>query len=437
MPGPGVPRDRDLDRLWQAVVGRLGIVLGPRHIGYLRDSRAVSLEGDRLTVLLCSRFAVDWLPQKAGDALAEAVEAVWGRRLDLEFAAPGGNPSEGLLATEADRSSARPTRRLRLDPSYTFERYLVTDGNLEAFTAATMLADGCACPFSSLVITGTPGIGKTHLLHALAWRAAERRVEVASFGWTEFINGFSRSIRQGTIDEFKDGVRAARLLVIDDLRDAAEARKSADELQDAIDAVTAAGGRVVVSAERPPRELDLPQRLKSRLESGPVIAVQPFRAAERLQFAQEYCRRAGINLPTWALERICAMEPDSVRTLQGALGHAWLLARTGRLDLAALDLALANLALCEAAAGRPESIEAIIEHVARTFGCSAAEIRGQSRARGVADARAAAAAAIRKQGLSLSEVGARLGRSKQRISEILERGEQLLAQRQELARLAG
>lgn len=436
MPGPGMPRDRDLDRLWQAVVGRLGVVLGPRHIGYLRDSRAVSLDGDRLTVRLCSRFAVDWLPQKAGDALAEAVEAVWGRRLDLAFAAPAGHPADSVLGT-GDPPAARPTRRLRLDPSYTFERYVVTDGNLEAFTAATMLADGCPCPFSNLVITGTPGIGKTHLLHALAWRAAERQVEVASFGWTEFINCFSRSIRLGTIDEFKDSVRTARVLLIDDLRDSGEARRSADELQETIDAVTAAGGRVIVSAERTPRELDLPQRLKSRLESGPVIAVQPFRAGERLQFAHEYCRRAGIDLPTWALERICAMEPDSVRTLQGALGHAWLLARNGRLDLAALDLALANLAISEAAAGRRQSIEAIIEQVARAFGCSAAEIRGQSRAREVAAARAAAAAAIRKQGLSLAEVGVHLGRSKQRISEIVERGEQLLAQREGLARLAG
>jgi chromosomal replication initiator protein len=432
-----MPFDRELARDWKAVLGNLEFAIEPQHRRYLRDSEPIGLAGDTLRVAVRSGFAVGWLRTVIGAEIAREVERHWGRPLEIQFIHP-----ESLEIPEAlhlaTRFEPEPAWFIG-DPgrSHTFETYLVTRGNRVAFEAATaLIADEAR--FSPLFVAGQPGLGKTHLLHALAWKARESGRSTICLSWTDLIGRLTRSLREKDGNDFKTQIRSASVLIVDDLRGRPSAPWCADELQEAMDCVDRAGGAVIVSGERPPKELGLADRLTSRLEAGTVLEIQPFDRDERVNYALQYCNGAVSPLPVWAIERICAFEADNVRTLRGALNSAELMQRAGTLDPGRLDLALAALTLREASRGTGTAIAEVLDRVAAYFGVTPGDILGKGREARLTEARAVAASALRERGLGPTEIGKSFRRSKQTIDDIADRGRGLIAANPVLmSRLAG
>lgn len=431
---------RELAFAWQAVLGRLQLEVTRHNFEtWLRGTRALRIENE--TIIVQARRAGDceWLNERLSLVVRRAVVEAVGEDFDVVFVAAGADEP----GTAADRPAAHaqaPARSIvgSINCAFTFERYLPAEGNRLALQCCAALVEEGEAPISPVVIFGPPGMGKSHLLHAVAGRAAGTGQGVVCLNAEEFTNRYMAAVRNNTVPEFQAAVRGAGLFVIDDLHYLAGKKGTLDELLHTIDTIMTAGGHVVVASERHPFDLDLPERLASRLSAGIVTRIEPFVGDERRTFveAQSRCLRAA--LPGWAIERITGVEAPSVRVLQGAVNAAVALQKAGQLDAGRLDAALACICVSEAAPP-VVSDDDLIAAIARHYEVGAENVAGRASGRAERDARAVAVAALKLRGRSLRQIGAMLdGRNAATIKDLADRGAPLLEACPELkARLAG
>ena len=436
------PPSRDLTEVWQAVLGRLQVELSSHSFNtWLRGTRALRFEDGRLMIEARTALSCEWLNIKLASAVALAVGRLLESTVEVEFVPRG---SEAASAAQPDpfggdvRAVLAPAVVGRVNCDFTFERYLPGDGNQIAYESCMRLLEGDGPPISPVVIYGAPGLGKTHLLHALACRAIAASRRVACLNAEEFTTRYQVAIRGGGMQAFQDTVRGVDLLIIDDLQYLAGKIGTLNELVHTFEAVANAGGQIVVGSERHPLDLELPERLSSRLMAGIITRVEPFLVEERRQFIDHVARGLRAGLPMWAVDRIAACEIPSTRLLQGAVHAAVALGRCGRLELARLDADLVRVTAVETAPPEYDD-RAILELIALHFETSFEALTGRSRLARVSSARAIAIHALKERGRSLSQIALLLGkRDPSTISQLQARGRDLLAQDSVLqARLAG
>ncbi len=434
--------DRELARAWQAVLGQLQIDLAPSsYTTFLVGTSAARRDGDTLLVE-GNRLNVDQVNGAYNLMIERAAYRVFGEDLRVFFV-PKGSAAAYAQGDEHPASaditpgpSAGPIVGV-LDRSYTFERYIPADGNKLAMSACEQVLADVSYHANPVVIFGRPGLGKTHLLHSLAQRAAARGWSVALVTAEDFTTRFTRSLRDHSIDEFHAAMRPVRLLLIDDLHDLVGKTKTQEEFGYTMDAIGHAGGSVVATSEQDPKDLPFLDRLGSRISEGYTARVLPFMLAERRQYVDMLAREQAVSLPTWAVDRIVGMEVPSVRALRGAVNDAIQLVRCQMLDLQRLDAVLTRIAVIEATTGDLGERE-LLDAVARHFSLCFDDLASNARTSNVTGARAIAAAALQEKGKSLAQIGELLGRNRGTIAGLAERGHRLLASEPGLrARLAG
>ena len=434
VPGSSMPQDRELARTWQGVLGRLQLELSPHNFDpWLRSTQPERFEGDTLLVRTPLGFHVEWLNQQFGTVARRELAAELGREVGLRFVANGQAAEQAPQATEKPDSPAGLNRR------YTFATYLPVTANQLALEACrSILIEDDPTAVSPLLVWGAPGVGKSHLLHATAACATLQGRTVALLSGEEFVDRYQQAIRGNSVNEFQSGVRAADLLVIDDLQYLAGREGTLKQLVATTDAVINRGGHVLMASEIGPASLNLPLRLASRLCGGLVVGIGPIAGDERRAFVEHLTRASRVSLPAWCVDRIAAGCCGSARVLQGAVNAAVNLDRCGRLNLANLDEALAGIVIEEAAVVAVDPIK-VLERVAEHYQVSAADVRGRSRTTDVRDARAVAIAALAGNGRSLAQIGAFLDkRDPSTISPLVGRGQKLLEESPALRRaLAG
>jgi chromosomal replication initiator protein len=437
MSSPALSDPRDLARAWQAILGRLELEVTTHNFEtWLRGTRPVRCDGTTLIVEARTSFNCDWLNQRLKVVVERAAAHVLNVETTVHFVvrdAPGTTTrlgeGEGSAAARPP-SATRPARSVvgTVNCAYTFERYLPGEGNRLALQCCMSLLGSDDVRISPVVVWGAPGMGKTHLLHAVACRAAAGGVAVACLSAEEFTTRYMSAIRRGSVEEFQLAVRGIQILVVDDLQYLAGKKGTQDELVHTIDAVANAGGHVVVASERHPLDLDLPDRLASRLSAGIVARIEPLLAAERRAYVDQLARELRAALPAWAVDRIAGSEMPSVRVLQGAVHAAVALSRCDRLDLRHLDAELTRISVAESAPA-DFADRAIVESIARYFELNFADLVGRSRKPAIATARALAVAMLKERGRSLSEIGSFLGnRDRSTVSQLAGRGQELLAE---------
>jgi chromosomal replication initiator protein len=444
MPLTATDEPRELARSWNAILGRLQLDVNDYNFEtWLRGTRPLRFLGNTLIVEARTSFNCDFLNLNLNTVVERAAAHVLGRRVAVSFV-PCGAPAATGAEAEADAGASEPPPAAagpvigRINASYRFESYLTAESNRLAYESCMALVEPVEFAVSPVVIFGSPGMGKTHLLHALAHRAAAGGWPVACLSAEEFTTRYQTALRKHTMEEFQESLRRVRLLIIDDLQYVAGKTGTQHELVCTIDAVIHGGGHVVCASELHPLEIDLPDRLASRLAAGIVTRVEPFDGAGRKAFIEQLSRTRRFALPTWAVDRIAGCDVSSIRVLQGAVNAAIALRQRDMLDLRRLDADLTRIAVSDAVPGALEDA-GILAAVARYFDANLDDIRGRSRKVQVTRARAVAVAALKERGRSLSAIAELLdGRDPSTISELVARGHQLLGEHPDLAqRLAG
>jgi len=423
-----------LQESWARIRGRLRDEVGEvEYRTWLRQMTLVGIDGDEVVVNLPTRFLRDWVRSHYGDRLRalwqQEVPAV--RRADVrvgpqprgvasEEDVPGATPVQPGLA---ESLSARPVRNATsdarnewsapLDPRFTFDTFVVGKPNEFAHACARRVAEKPASPgFNPLFLYGGVGLGKTHLMHAVAWaiRGGEPVRNVAYMSAEKFMYRFISALRSQSTMEFKESLRSVDVLMVDDLQFLIGKDNTQEEFFHTFNALIDAGKQIIISADKSPSDLNgLEDRLRTRLGCGMVADIHATTYELRLSILHAKAAAAGVPVPKNVLEFLAHKITSNVRELEGALNrliaHANLFGRAVTLESAQEvlhDLLRAH--------DRRVTIEEIQRKVAEHYNIRLTDMSSARRARNVARPRQVAMYLAKQlTSRSLPEIGRRFG----------------------------
>ena len=416
---------------WARVRGRLrGEVGEVEYRTWLKQMTLGAFDGDEIVVTLPTRFLRDWVRQHYGDRLLSLWQTENARvqALDIRVAQGGeGTPVAGLAESIAapppqplprevpapGRADPRSDLSAPLDPRFTFDSFVVGKPNEFAHACARRVADKPASQgFNPLFLYGGVGLGKTHLMHAVAWEILRTRPDatVAYMSAEKFMYRFIAAIRSQQTIEFKEQLRSADVLMIDDLQFLIGKDNTQEEFFHTFNALVDAGKQIVVSADKSPSDLSgLEDRLRTRLGCGMVADVHATTYELRISILEAKSQRAGVAVPQKVMEFLAHKITSNVRELEGALNrliaHANLFGRP-------ITLETTNEVLHDIlkAHDRRVTIEEIQRKVAEHYNIRLTDMSSARRARNVARPRQVAMYLAKQLTTrSLPEIGRKFG----------------------------
>ena len=394
-------------QLWEAALGALEVRLsGPSFDTFLRGTRGLSVQGDRLLVGAPSPFAVEYLEKRLRGAAQEAVRSVARSPLTVHFqvADPEGVPGPGA----APSSTPPPAKRGK----YTFSSFVVEPCNRLAHAAAVAASREPGLKYNPLFLHSPVGLGKTHLLRSIQHHLAAQGVAAVYVNGEQFTTEFVSAVRSGGADAFRRKYHGAEALLFDDIQFLGGKRQTQDTLFHVFNALHHQDRQIVLASDRPPQALtSLGDRLRSRLDWGLTVEIRPPDQESRLHILRAKVKRLKPPPSDEVLTALARPACGSIRELEGRLTS--LVARAELTNQTA-TLATAASVLAEAAAltqtRAPIDPNHVIAAVAAHHHLTATALAGPARDRVTSRARHIAIYLLRENGaLSLAEIGRLLG----------------------------
>ncbi|MGH2969632.1 MAG: chromosomal replication initiator protein DnaA, partial [Solirubrobacteraceae bacterium] len=291
-------------------------------------------------------------------------------------------PARG--ASPAPQGAVLDPARDAFNPRYTFDQFVIGDGNRLAHAAALAVAEMPGLAYNPLFICGPPGLGKTHLLHSIANYVRDHGAGLSVLYTTAeaFTDQFVGALRGGPIEAFKATYRNVDVLLVDDVQFLQSKARTEQEFFHTVNALHGAGAQLVLTSDRLPRDMDaLESRLRERFESGLLTDVRAPDAGTRLTVLRKRAQQDELDVAPEALERIAERVDSNIRTLEGALIRVVAFGSlTGRPVTAALaEEVLAGL-YPDLKPRRARTLREIQEQTCDAFGISIEELLSPSRA---------------------------------------------------------
>jgi chromosomal replication initiator protein len=262
-----------------------------------------------------------WVAKRFGHILESCARTVIGGGISVSFVASG-DAQRGRPPTRGDQPTVE-TGPTEFNPRYSFNQFIIGDSNRLAHAAALAVAELPGQAYNPLFLHAPPGLGKTHLLHAIGnyvltfgGGATVRYTTVEAF-----TNHFISALGSRSVDHFKRAYRDADVLLIDDVQFLASKVKTEEEFFHTFNALYETGRQLVLTCDRLPRQLtSVEERLRERFESGLVADIRPPDFATRVAILRKRTILDGITLANSAvLDLIAERVTDNVRALEGAL----------------------------------------------------------------------------------------------------------------------
>ena len=329
-----------------------------------------------------------------------------------------GGTTGGTTSGPTGSTPSRPSRTTSLNPAYTFDAFVVGKPNELAHAAARRVAEGEQVAFNPLFLYGGVGLGKTHLMHAIAWELTQSRsdMDVLYLSAEQFMYRFVRALREQDTIGFKEMFRSVDVLMVDDVQFIAGKNSTQEEFFHTFNALVEMGKQIIISGDKAPVDMEgLDNRIASRLQCGLVVDIHPTDYELRLgilqQKADEQLRRSDkVNVVPGVLEFIAAKLSTDVRTLEGALNRVFAFADLTGSDIT-MELAQEALSDLIRSADRKVTIDEIMKKTCEHYNIRQSDMIGPSRARNVARPRQMAMYLCKKLTTrSLPEIGRKFGK---------------------------
>jgi chromosomal replication initiator protein len=384
-----------MDELWS----RIDAFLRSRLRADLYDRwfaplRLVSIDGGRLQIAAPDRFHRDFVEDNYRAFFEEFIPGVVGEPMPITFVvdasprfAPTPLPTPAAVAVPGPRATEPvDPRESRPNPRYTFDTFVVGESNRFAFAAAQAVAENPGHTWNPLFLHGDSGLGKTHLLHALAHAILGKRQggRVAIVSSERYTNDFVAALSKGTMDEFRRKYRECAALLVDDVQFLAGKDKTAEEFFHTFNELHDHHVQIVLSSDRSPKELKgLDARLCSRFEWGMRVQIEVPEFETRAAILQKKAEVESIDLPGDVTQLLATHIRSNVRELEGALMR---LAAFASLKSEPITVPLARDVLGDVIPpqGYRPPIERIQEAVAAQYGLTVAKLTSASREQKIA-----------------------------------------------------
>ncbi len=422
---------------WVHVLGQFKDEIGETaYRNWLQSLRLERIDAGEAVVAAPTRFLRNWVATHYADRLLALWRAenpavnrltlivdpqVTGAQAAVPLRGEGASrePSGTAIAAEPASEIAEDRGYLSapLDPRFTFDNFVVGKPNELAHAAARRVAEGCAgpvhsVPFNPLFLYSGVGLGKTHLMYAIAWhvrRHAPGR-KVIYLSAEKFMYQFVKAVRFRSTMDFKEQFRSVDLLMIDDVQFVSGKDSTQEELFHTFNALVDQNRQIVFSADKSPSDLEgLEERMRSRLGWGLVADIHPTTYELRLGILQSKAEQSGLRVPQKVIEFLAHKIVSNVRELEGALNRI-----TAQMQLVGRDITLESaqelLHDLLRASERQVTIEEIQRKVAEHFNIKMAEMTSARRARIVARPRQVAMYLAKQlTSRSLPEIGRKFG----------------------------
>jgi len=392
---------------WKELQPHLQKMLGEdEYATWIGPLRVVASNERSLTLSSDNSIVTDWVRDHLLSDIETVARGHFGPAYRIEIAATAGGGAKRSSAAAAAPFAPHP-----IHPAFTFDRFVVGPSNQFATAAAEAVADRPGEAYNPLYIYGGSGLGKTHLLHAIAHRVDERykrrktKLKVVYMTTEQFVNELINCIRRKQMELFRQTFRGVDILLLDDIQFIAGKEQTQQEFFHTFNTLQSTGRQVVFTSDARPADIPgLEERLRSRFLQGLIADIQPPDLETRCAILREKARAIGWELPEDVVLFIARRVQKNVRELEGYLNRtiAYAQLKNTRITVDVVRMALFELMPDQ----RQTSPGDIIRFVAQHYGIRVADLKGRSNRRSIALPRQVAMYLIRDiLELSFPEIG--------------------------------
>jgi chromosomal replication initiator protein len=391
---------------------------------WINPLELTSVDASKANFATPTKFIGDWVDRNYGDSIKfefakhglDVDRLVFSVNIENKIAPA--KKSKKITETKNTKTGSRDLPGASLDPRYTFDNFVVGKPNELAHAAARRVAEGGDVSFNPLFLHGGVGLGKTHLMHAIAWEIKKRdpNAKVLYLSAEQFMYRFVQALRFKDTISFKEMFRSVDVLMVDDVQFIAGKSSTQEEFFHTFNALIDQNKQVIISGDRAPVDMEqLEDRIKSRLQWGLVVDVHPTDYELRLgilQSKQESQARynSTVEVSPGVLEFMAQRISSNVRVLEGALTRLYAFGSlVGR--PVTLEMAQESLSDILRATDRKVTIDEIIRKVTDHYGVNLTDMLSARRTRSIARPRQVAMYLSKKlTSKSLPEIGRRFGK---------------------------
>ena len=411
---------------WSKVKEFVKINIGESaHTNWIQPIELKEIKGTVAKFKVPTRFIGTWVHRNYGDHIIQGFKNQKISINRLEFIPSSdkrsnkknGSEKSTLKMNQKHQESQLDLPSSPLDARFTFDKFVVGRPNELAHAAAKRVSDGGKVTFNPLFLYGGVGLGKTHLMHSIAWSIKEKnkKARILYLSAEQFMYRFVQALRFKDMHAFKKLFRSVDVLMVDDVQFIAGKDSTQDEFFHTFNALIEQGKQIVISADRAPGEIDgLEERIKSRLAWGLVVDVHPTDYELRLGILQAKAEvqmelNRDVKIDEGILEYLAHKISSNVRVLEGALTRLFAFASLVGKEIN-IDLAQECLSDILRTSERKVTIEEIIRKVAEHYNLRMTDLISARRARVVARPRQIAMFLSKSlTSRSLPEIGRKFG----------------------------
>jgi chromosomal replication initiator protein len=314
---------------------------------WFKHTKATHLNGEKITIRVPNEFLKDWLENHYIDLIKETLKEVTGEEFTIRLSLPSKNENQtnGTIQKKESNQTVTPSNyessNTMLNPKYTFDTFVIGQGNRFAHAASLAVAEAPTKSYNPLFIYGGVGLGKTHLMHAIGHYILEHNADakVVYISSEKFTNEFINAIQHNSTESFRNRYRNIDVLLIDDIQFLAKKESTQEEFFHTFNALHGESKQIVISSDRTPKEIPtLEDRLRSRFEWGLIIDIQPPDLETRIAILSKKASAEKLDIPDDVLAYIANQIDNNVRELEGALIRVVAYSSMTNLDIT-VDLA--------------------------------------------------------------------------------------------------
>lgn len=274
-----------------------------------------------------------------------------------------------------------------LNPAYTFDNYVVGSSNQFAFSAAQSVCEKPGSAYNPLFIYGGVGLGKTHLMQSVGNRLQTQGKSVIYSSVEQFVNDFTRHLRNQTMDRFKDKYRKCDVLMIDDVQFLSGKNQTQEEFFHTFETLRSENKQIILTSDKHPKQIaGLEDRLKSRFEWGLIADIQPPELETKIAIINKKCEINRVDISKEIIDYIATIIDNNAREIEGILSKLHAYAKLMNQDI---TLEFTKNVLKEQLKEKRENItiEHIVKFVCRELNVKPSELRSKTRSKNIVYAR--------------------------------------------------